>query len=350
MRYVLNGRFFTQPVTGVQRYARSLTAAGLGVPEEMVRVALPGSGLVPLADAATTTIPSNVRQGHFWEQVMLPRLLAPDDLLVGLCNYGPRRLRRQVLTLHDAASAIVPETFSRLHHALFTAFGVGAARAARLVVTHSETSKMGIIDSYGIKPDRVHVVPCGVAPMFTPGPAIEDGPGYCLFVGAHDPRKNLAFLEALWPEVERRTGLRLVATGRSVSRAHAAAGGAGVADVRTDVEDAELVALYRGATLVLQPSRYEGFGLPALEGAACGTPFLSTDVGAAWELAARPDDQVLPLVPEAWVEAIVRIAEMSAADRAAFETESLAVAGRFTWEHSAARLGEVLRAAAGEMS
>ena len=351
MRFILNGRFYGQPLTGVPRYARSLASRGLGVNAE-VAVAIPGAGLVSLLEApdveALTPFPG--RLGHVWEQLWLPRLVGPNDVLVGLGNYGPRRVRNQVLTLHDATTAIVPETFSKRHRMLFRTFAVGAARAARRVVTHSERSKMDIVDQYDIKPDRINVVSCGVGPQFSPGPgpAGTDRP-YCLFVGAHDARKNLAFLVGLWPEVERRTGLALVATGRSGSAAHAVPPNAGV-EIATDLEDSDLRDLYRGATLVLQPSLNEGFGLPVLEGAACGTPFLSADVGAALELAVDPDRQVLPLQEEAWIQAIAGVAELDEVGRQELEAASLAVAGRFTWDRSARDLGAVLSAVAEEMA
>ena len=346
MRFILNGRFFSQPTTGVQRYAANLARRRLGVDAETV-VAIPRGGLVPIEEAGPARSRLAPGMGHAWEQLWLPRLVGAGDLLVGLANYGPRRIRNQVVTLHDASTAIVPETFSRRHRMLFERFGVAAARAARRVVTHSERSKIDIVDRYGIKPDLISVVPCGVGPEFSPGDGVDPPTPYCVFVGAHDPRKNLGFLAGLWPAVERRTGLRLIAVGRSASRAHAAAGSEGV-DVRTDLSDDDLRSLYRGATLVLQPSRYEGFGLPILEGAACGTPFLSSDVGAALELAVDPDRQVLPLDAEAWVEAIVAFAELDAWGRAELASRSLDVAARYSWDNSARALGLVLMAAAEE--
>lgn len=346
MRFILNGRFYTQPITGVQRYARSLVEAGLGLDPDEARVALPGVGLVPIDEAAVTPIPNGrAAKKHIWEQVVLPSSLERGDLLVGLCNGGPIALKRQVMTIHDATPAIVPQTFSFLHHQLFR-LSLAAARRGRRVITISERSKVDLTAHYGIKPDLIDVVSPGVDNRFTPGPVDVRQP-YCLFVGAHDPRKNLAYLEKLWPEVKRRTGLELVATGRATSHAHAAADQTDVS-VLTDVSDDELIDLYRGATLVLHPSLAEGFGLPILEGAACGTPFLSTDVGAAMEMAFDADRQILPLRPPLWVEAIVAYSEMSADARAAASAGSVGVARRFTWERGAAQLGEALRRAAGE--
>jgi glycosyltransferase involved in cell wall biosynthesis len=274
----------------------------------------------------------------------LPALRRPRELLVSLCNFGPRRTEDQLLVVHDAAPVVVPETFSPLYRRAHSAFSVAVARRARRVVTVSERAKIDLITHYGLKPDLIDVVPNGVGAEFSPGEVAVERP-YCLFVGAHDPRKNLAFLEALWPEVERRTGLGLVAVGRSASSAHRPARSS---SALSDVGDRELIDLYRGATLVLQPSRYEGFGLPALEGSACGTPFLSTDVGAAVELAADPDRQVLPLDPDIWVEAITAHAGLDSRARTETEAAALRVARRFTWERSARLLAASIAVAAEE--
>ena len=74
--------------------------------------------------------------------------------------------------------------------------------------------------------------------------------------------------------------------------------------LHVDPTDEELVRLYAGALCLVWPSYYEGYGFPLLEAMAVGTPFLSTDVGAAAELAVIPEEQILPLDPERWIERI----------------------------------------------
>lgn len=344
MRVLLNGRFATRPITGVHRFARGLANLNLGLAPDEVDVALPGLGVVPLASIDLAPDPDRDRRAVHWEQGRLPTLLG-GRLLAGLCNSGPVLVRNQVIAIHDAAPEVIPQSFS-VRHRLAYRLGIAAARRAARVVTVSESSKIDLVSHYDLKPDRIDVVPNGVDSRFTPGPG-PDRPPYCLFVGAHDPRKNLAFLEALWPEVERRTGLGLVVTGRAGSAAHAAPATRG--DMLDDVTDDELITLYRGAHLVLHPSSYEGFGLPLLEGMACGTPFLSADVGAAAELATQPDRQILPLDAEAWVEAIVRSAGEPQGDRAAWSAEAVARAADFTWQRSAQLLAGSLRRAASSL-
>jgi glycosyltransferase involved in cell wall biosynthesis len=173
--------------------------------------------------------------------------------------------------------------------------------------------------------------------------------GYCLQVGAHDPRKNVDFLLGLWPEVRARTGLELHVTQRPSATAIRLQAleerSAGVV-VHVDPTDEELAGLYAGALCLLWPSHYEGYGFPLLEAMAAGTPFLSTDVGAAAELAVDPGEQILPLDRDAWVQ---RIEAWSRGGVGRLRRESAARARTRTWDATAeqtARLFEDLAARA----
>jgi glycosyltransferase involved in cell wall biosynthesis len=127
---------------------------------------------------------------------------------------------------------------------------------------------------------------------------------FVLLVGGHDPRKNAAFAISLTPALAA-MGLRLVVTVRrdmAVFRSHSHESTAEITVIE-DPSDAVLWGLYAEALAVLQPSEAEGFGLPLLEAAAVGTPFISTDVGVARRLAVD-DRQVLPLDSRAWEDSI----------------------------------------------
>src|SRR5207302_9449359 len=112
---------------------------------------------------------------------------------------------------------------------------------------------------------------------------------YALFVGAIQPRKDpLAALEAL---ALVNSDLRLVVVGPEkleADRVHGAIRRLGLeqrVELRGHVEPDELASLYRGAALLVFPSRYEGFGLPVLEAMASGTPVVAARAGAVPEVA-----------------------------------------------------------------
>ena len=154
-----------------------------------------------------------------------------------------------------------------------------AARSARRVLTVSERTRADLVRLYGLPEAKVVVTPNGVDPAFTPG----DGPPgtYALAVGAVQARKNqLAALEAAAA-----AGLPLVVAGPVKDEALAATLRERGADLRGYVRKTELAELYRGAACLVQPSRYEGFGLPVLEAMACGTPVVALDEPALREVA-----------------------------------------------------------------
>ena len=189
------------------------------------------------------------------------------------------------------------------------------------------------MELYGLPPDHVVVTPNGVDPAFTPSNRLLLG-AYVLAVGAVQPRKNQAAALAAADAVS----LPLVVAGPIKDEALAARLRADGADLRGYVSQNELAALYRGAACLVQPSRFEGFGLPVLEAMASGTPVVALDEPALREVAG---------------DAAVFVDEAHLADgvrRAVAEREQLVAAGlerarSFSWRATAERTLEVYREA-----
>jgi glycosyltransferase involved in cell wall biosynthesis len=314
----VNGRVLTMTRTGVQRYAVEVLphlAARLG---RRLVVIVPPDRLVD-GDQLDATAFEPVSTwhgagGHWWEQRQLPRLFRESgaDVLWSPCNWGPLPVRTQVPVIHDLGPLVQPAHFTRSYRRVARALLPALIRRSPLVATPSRRVRAEILGRFGIPDERVVVAPPGVGPPFRDWP-IGDLHGrdrsYCLMVGAHDTRKNVEFLLHLWPEVHARTGLSLHLTRRSAvtARADATPGtGPGVV-MHVEPTDAQLAALYADALCLLWPSHYEGYGFPLLEAMAVGTPHLSTDTGAARELAVDPARQILALQPPRWIEAIERL-------------------------------------------
>lgn len=353
----VNGRFLTMTATGVQRYAHEILSRLRTYLESDLAVIVPPGRVLEGDDLDAAEIRQTARwhglDGHLWEQTVLPRLVRKTRAaaLWSPCSWGPVATRRQVPVIHDIAPITLPEHFAPMYRALARGLTRPLVRRSALVVTPSNRVRDELLAQFSLEPDHARVVLPGVGEPFVSAPLDDLGSRngtYCLLVGAHTARKNAQFLIDLWPEVYARTKLELRLTYRHfVTTSRLAA----LERVQTegvvlhaDPSDDELVKLYAGALCLVWPSRYEGYGFPLLEAMAVGTPFLSTDVGAASELAVRPEEQILPLVPERWCE---RIEAWQSADLSELRAESARRARTQTWEAAAEQTAHLLDDVAG---
>lgn len=306
---------------GTARYLRNLLAA-LDGGVQVRRYSFPGASR-----------PAKIARDVGWYLGVLPRSASRDRVDVLHCpgHRGPIRSRVPVvLTIHDLAVLRLPEVFNRWTRTYSRVILPRVARAAARVIAVSEFTKGEAVELLGLDPARVHVVPHGVATPFEPvGPAA--GGEYALAVGTLEPRKNLA-RAVLAAE---RAGVELRVVG---------AEGWGDVDVASVgyVDDDELARLYRGASCLVYPSLYEGFGLPVLEAMACGIPVVTSNSGALAELADDAAVLVDPLDVDAIAAGITEARERREELRAA----GLEHAKRYTWGEAARLTREVYAAAA----
>jgi alpha-1,3-rhamnosyl/mannosyltransferase len=257
-----------------------------------------------------------------------------------------------VITLHDVL-LLTPEGGAGWWRRFAFSYALrGAARAAA-ILTSSEFSRDEIARYTAIPASRVHVVRLGVtgpSQLEPHRPAASPAGPFALTVGVNRPHKNHAVLAAAWRELGEPSPMTLVAVGPADPRFPGWETLARTAPAILPlgrVPQAELEWLYRNATLVLHPSRYEGFGFPLLEAASRGVPVVCADIPSLRELGegvARflPADQ-----PSAWA-ACVRELAGDTAGRERMREAGLRLASAHDYARCAGQTLEILRSAAGE--
>jgi glycosyltransferase involved in cell wall biosynthesis len=353
LRVGIDGRAFSSPAAGVRRYLAGLTPA-LAASGEVDLVALGGeAGAIP-DGLERVPEPAHPPTNAGWAVIGLPRAAARArvDLIHAPAYTGPLHARVPiVLTVHDVSYERHPEWYPYRRDWLRRAFYRRCARAAARILTVSEFSAGEIAAAYRIPRARISVTPHGVSPAFhqTHDVRPEELPvevsmPFLLHVGDLHERRNLGVaLDALLAARRHFGGaaamsLVLAGVDRGLGDdlcAMAAERDASESVIRLGpVDEAMLHVLYRCATALVYPSRYEGFGLPVLEAMASGTPVIASSAAAVPEVVGDGGVLVDPDDVEAWTDAIVRIANDE------HERERLARAGvtraaAFTWERTA---------------
>jgi len=284
------------------------------------------------------------------------------DIAHGLFHQLPAARRAaRIVTVHDLSFLRLPETHTKetvRHH---SAFLRQAARKADACIAVSQSCRDDLLELLHVPPERVFVVPQGVRLEEFAGELDEHALGalqqrlgirgpYYVHLGTIEPRKNIPRLLQAYHRVRQRRSncpqLVLVGTkGWLYEPSFRAIRDLGL---EADVVHAgylprgDAVLLLRGALACAYPSLYEGFGLPALEAMAAGTPVITSNRTALPEVVGDTGILVDPENVDAIEAALEDVLEQP--DRAADRAGAARVRAReFTWQRSAAALAAVYR-------
>ncbi|MCY3896845.1 MAG: glycosyltransferase family 1 protein [Chloroflexi bacterium] len=340
---VLDGRMLRHDQAGIGRYIWRLHEALAMLPQEAVdlellvdrRGGLPGR---PSLRARPVLAPAR----HRLERVFLPRALRAADL-VHFPDHGipPGARRPAIVTVHDVSFLTHPETHSAASRRHYAA-SIGTLRQARRVIVPSRHVQSVLVERDLVSADCVTVVTSAPGLAATAdGPRCREWPTpFGLMVGTIQPRKNIELAARAFAASRfSRRGSLLVAgsvgyRGSAIIRAVRASRGADRVRFLGRVADATLARLFAQAEFVLMPSRDEGFGLPALEAMALGTPVIAARAGALPEVVGDASLLIEPNDAEELTEAVDRLTDDPDL-RATLSAGGRARARGFSWERTA---------------
>lgn len=279
-----------------------------------------------------------------------------------------------VVTIHDAIAERFPHLTlpSRRARLFWNAKVSLALLQCRTVLTSSEYGASELVDVLHVRRERIRVATAAPAPLYRPSDSASDiaataqriglppGARWITYVGGFNPHKNVHLIAEAHGRLVRRLGdqapwLVLVGTlsddpfhgaQAQIREAIAAAGSSARVLWPGFVSDADLRHLHSGAAALALPSMSEGFGLPAVEAAACGCPVVATTASPLPTLLAGGGYFVAPGDVDALTDALGQLVE-DTARRAQMGAAAKAGADRLTWRGAArealAALGDAAR-------
>ena len=373
MKVLIDATGITRQKTGVGNYAKNLIDALTHLPGHSMQLFLlaqDDDAEMDFAQSANVTM-LWVRARWFrilplrfvLEQCVLPFLLLRYriDVLHSLHYAFPLfsfRAKR-VVTFHDMTFLTMPEVHERIKVLYFRFFMRASARIPEGMIFISRSALADFTAQLGPPRGDAFVIPHGKGSGFYPGLSLDRLESiraqygiacrYLLYVGTIEPRKNLARLVRAFHAIAAGDSeIQLVLAGKM---------GWMAAELNREIEllqlgsrvvftgfipEEEKPILIAGCVLFLYPSLYEGFGLPALEAIACGTPTVTSNLSSLPEVVGDAALLVDPYDPAAIASAMQELLA-NAALREELKRRGPIQAARFTWEHTAELTAEAYR-------
>ena len=283
---VVNARFLTQRVTGVQRFAVEISKTLRKLNKQIVFVTHHGILDQNLADELGALV-IGTNKGTLWEQIDVRGYLILNNkpLLINFCNTGLLFYKKQVVTIHDMAYKVNPKWFSKRFYLWYNFLIPNIAKNSLRIFTVSNSSKNDITRYLKINPEKISVIYNSC--YLNTNNNFEDfnGEKYLLSVSSLDSRKNLENLIGAFNKIDEK--IKLVIVGLESDNFDFVLNKGLLNEniiLKGYVTDNELGSLFNNAGVFLSVSLYEGFGLPALEAMAMRCPVIVSDIPAHREV------------------------------------------------------------------
>ncbi len=315
MRLVFNATALLSPLTGIGQYGFHLAGELLKTPDletdffygvfwNKERLTSRPSRISPVPEVLKKITPfytplSRIyRQYKFSQQIKMGQYDVYHEP-----NYLPLRVNcPTVITVHDLSWIRYPETHPAERVSMMNRYFEKALLQASALITDAEFVRQEIIDTFGVNPEKITAIPLGVESIFRPRSEKEAQDvlqahgllykNYFLTVGTLEPRKNLSLAIRAYSDLPEsiRKRFPLVVIGMTgwhsaeIERLIAPLQRAGYIRQLGYVSRSDLATVMAGATTLIYPSIYEGFGLPPLEAMASGTPVICSNVSTLPEV------------------------------------------------------------------
>ena len=343
MMIIINARFLTQRITGVQRYAIEMSRA-LKKIDPTIRFFAPHNIMHhDIANELGVEVVGRL-SGHAWEQIELPSHLRANcnPLLLSLATTGPILYKRKIVTVHDLSIWHYPKAVSWKFRMLYQFLLPRVVASSLHITTVSNFCKNDIAEKFRASLDHLSVTYNASSFSGKHGDTERENKRVLIAVGSLQPYKNIIGLIEAFRIFKESGGtgyvLKLVGgIDRNVFKHNSLVE---MIDAADDIEmtgyvsDEQLLELYGTATAFVFPSLFEGFGLPPLEAMACGCPVIASNAASIPEVCG---DAAVYFDPNNAKEMAQRIHEVvdSAELRKKMSAAGYANATRFGWDKSA---------------
>lgn len=347
----INGKFTSQKMTGVQRYASEITRLFTEL-QPNARIVAPADNLLNDVYQVAPVETLGTNGGIYWEQVQLPAYLRKQQkpLLLNLCNMAPLLYRNKITCVHDVAYALHPQFFSKGFYYYYKLMMPRIIHGSRHVITVSEFSKNALMQLYKLRSNQVTVIPNAssgtldaIAASRVLQPPLEKP--FFLFVGSMDPRKNILFLLDAYVQSGIKDVDLLIVGGKFRAFSGDAENAMSQYQQHPQIHfygpasDEVLAACYRYAKALVIPSLYEGFGLPIVEALKLGCPVLASDIPVFREVAEQYITYFDPKNTGSLIEVLRAAATGTPANTAAAKDY---ITQKYSWQTSARLLVELV--------
>jgi len=349
MKIYINGRFLSQSLTGVNRYAYELTKNLNKLKIDFYIIVPKNAILNPEYDVSVFKfIKYGIGRSHFWEQIVLPFffIFKRNYVLLNFTGLSSILIRNRIMTIHDLAFLEDPKWYSNKYYYLYKYLTPIAARTAKKIITVSLFSKNEIIRKLKIREQKISVIYNAVDHFKKDDINIEDSTDnkkYILTVASMDPRKNFKAIIDAFLLLEENVDIELYIVGGQSKNifSHIDIEKNSKIHILGRVTDKELEKYYRNANMFIYMSFYEGFGIPPLEAMRFNCPVIVSDI---------------PIFHEVYDDAVVYISPYSILDisngikklyydkelRAKLIEKGEKQVEKFSWEYSSYKIIDLL--------